>query len=146
MKWIAIAVLGCSMVVSAQTAKVVQLTPDEAKQAKVLHDEQIALSKRQSDFDQAIAAKYTTEERKGGWICIANGCTEGSTKGTKQLVYRDTKEGWNLGFVYSDDFKFIVPKTYTPPASTTSPCWTNTNSGFYNCGGNLLLTPAYTVQ
>ncbi len=85
----------------AQTAKVIQLSPEEAKQAKVLHAEQDSIAKKIVEFDQAIRARYLSAPKdqeghtqtylfNGSWFWV--------------------KDGWGAGnFQYSEDFKFIVP-------------------------------------
>ena len=86
---------------TAQNAKVIQLSPEDAKQAKVLHDEQEAIAKKIVEFDQAVRTKYLTAPKEqeghtytynlnGSWVWV--------------------KDGWTTGlFEYSEDFKFIVP-------------------------------------
>lgn len=124
MKWIAIAILGCSVAIGAQTAKVIQLSPEEARQAKSLRDQQDAIAKKIAEFDQTIRDKYlkaakeeeghtATYSLNGKWIWI--------------------KSGWGNGsFQYSEDFRFIVPVPYNP---TTGTCQS------ILCG--VTLTPAY---
>jgi hypothetical protein len=95
---------------TAQNAKVIQLSPEDAKQAKVLHDEQEAIAKKIVEFDQAVRTKYLTAPKEqeghtytynlnGSWVWV--------------------KDGWGTGtFQYSEDFKFIVPV----PGVTVQPC------------------------
>lgn len=95
-----------TMISSAQTAKVIQLSQDDAKQAKALTDEQTALDKRKAEFEEAIRTRYLTVIRGDkDWgdtsVQIWNGA------GVKSY-----RAGWDTGrFEYSEDFKFIVPKT-----------------------------------
>jgi uncharacterized protein CbrC (UPF0167 family) len=80
---------------------IAQLSPEEAKQAKALHDEQNSIAKRIVEFDQAVRARYLSAPKdqeghpqtylfNGSWVWV--------------------KDGWGTGnFQYSEDFKFIVP-------------------------------------
>ena len=113
----------------SQTAKVEELNPDEANQAKALYAEQKDVEKRIEDFRKSIAKKYTMEEKYATEpYCINNSSTGllrqdlcSSTRKTK-TKYLDTKEGWESGFQFSEDYRFIVP-AHSPNTIT------------YNCSG-----------
>lgn len=128
MKWIAILVLGFSLAVAGQTAKVVQLSPDEARQAKALHDEQDSVAKKIAEFDQAIRTKYLSAPKN------EEGHTNTYSLNGKWIWVRI---GWGNGaFEYSEDFKFIVPLVLqTPPTGTCQSMF---------CG--VTLTPSYQGQ
>ncbi len=130
MKFIAIAILGLSMAASAQTAKVIQLSSEDAKQAKMLHDQQEAIAKKIADFDQAVRAKYLTAPKED------EGHTQTYSLNDKWIW---VKSGWGSGsFQYSEDFRFIVPIPYTPSPSPY-PCQSNLA---ILCG--VTLTPAWS--
>lgn len=99
MKWIAIVILGCSMVAAAQTAKVVQLSPEDAKEAKTLHDEQDNLTARMNAFHDRIQRKYLAAKEGESY----DGLIWSSVDKLR------IKSGWFEGFEYSEDFRFIVP-------------------------------------
>lgn len=112
MKWIAIAVLGFTLAAAGQTAKVIQLSPEEARQAKALRDQQDAIAKKIADFDQAIRIKYLTAPKDD------EGHTQTYSLNGKWIW---VKSGWGSGsFQYSEDFRFIVPSSvpYIPPLNT----------------------------
>jgi hypothetical protein len=90
----------------AQTAKVVELKPEEAAEAKQLHDAADRAKKAADEFDAKIGERYV-------W-------SEGSTANSYSL-----KPGWPYGFEFSDDYRFIVPKPYQ--AQAPSAC----GYGFY---------------
>ena len=90
-----------SLAVFAQTAKVVVLKPAEAAQAKKLHEALDAAKKDADDFDNEIAARYTWEE---SGFTVSNG------------AWHSTKVGWEYGFEFSEDFRFVVPKPYQAKA------------------------------
>ncbi len=129
-----------------QTAKVVQLSPEDAKQAKALDDAQNELTAKITAFRETVKQKYlVTTERKEAGDCFAGTLTLNATAGA--LVFGDGtlslkpaekpqsppkpapyyRLGWRCGdYQYSDDFRFIVPApapSYTPSPS----CATFTN-------------------
>ena len=121
-----------------QTAKVIQLSPEDAKQAQALADEQKALDEKTAAFREAVKQKYlVTTERKEAGDCYAGVFMTNATSGF--LVLGDGtinwsskpepyyRRGWRCGeYQYSDDFKFIVPVPASP--YTSSPlCTTFTN-------------------
>ena len=130
-----------------QTAKVIQLSPEDARQAKALDDAQNELTAKIAAFRETIKQKYlVTTERKeagdcyagvfmtnatSGFLVLGDGTINWSSKPEKpqappkpEPYYR---RGWRCGeYQYSDDFKFIVPVPASP--YTSSPlCTTFTN-------------------
>lgn len=112
-----------------QGAKVVALSPDDAKQAKALDDEQKALIAKAEAFREHIQKVYLTststkwEDVDACYHAEINGLSTvttelnaaGQTVGPPRFYY---KRGWNCGqFVYSEDFKFIVPAPDPPHCS-----------------------------
>jgi hypothetical protein len=88
---------------SAQTAQVIQLSPEEALRAKSLYDQKTSIDKQIEYLQAEIADKY-----------IEN----------KNL----TLQGWMWGFEYSTDFKFIVPlkpNQNSPVSGSGSTSWIN---------------------
>jgi hypothetical protein len=75
-----ICVLGLVSVSNAQTAKVIALSPEDAKQVKSLQDQEAVLQ-------QKILALHA------------------------QIRDRYVKTAWYGDFLYSEDFKYIVPMT-----------------------------------
>lgn len=121
----AVIALSIATTVSAQTAKVVALSPEDAAQAKALYDAQQKANKQLDDFRQAITNKYAMEDREEGhltgvvcgeWtkdgLLQATPCKEPKTP-PKKVMRRVLKEGWFYGFAFSEDFKFIVPEKQT---------------------------------
>ena len=133
-----------------QTAKVIQLSPEDARQAKALDDAQNELTAKIAAFRETIKQKYlvTTDKKEAG-DCYAGQfmvsyVTDGSlvlgddgtiSSATKPAEKPQTppkpapyyRLGWRCGeYQYSDDFKFIVPVPASP--YTSSPlCTTFTN-------------------
>lgn len=98
------AVLASSLL-NAQTAKVVQLSAQDAAVAKSLHEQREALDKRIAELDALIAKRYLQDTKKDGLTFSL--CTSGPCP-----TY---KAGWSGSFEFSEDYKFIVPRTYSPP-------------------------------
>ena len=147
MKLIAIALLAVATICSSQSAKVIQLDPGDAAEAASLDAEMKALVARQEAFHKSVVEKYlvTKDRRFGGYpyessnlLTAVDGlifCTIGSPcheptpqeKAAAEKVRKEEeakrrwiKMGWDYGeFVYSEDFKFIVPKPTTPISSFT---------------------------
>ena len=89
---------GC---LQAQTAKVIQLSPEDAAKAKALYAQKADIEKQIDDLQQKITATYLAKNKEiqesWGWYPWP----------------------WLNGFEFSDDFKFIVPKTGTTGTATT---------------------------
>jgi hypothetical protein len=133
MKIILVLVASClSLSVKAQTAKVIELTPDESKEDVALVQERKALDEKQQNFqyDVALHHKIALEYPTTASICIlpsgALSCDGGPPPKTdhRNIEY---KTGWEAGYEFSEDYKYIVPKN-----APLSP-------NFWN--GNNLLTP-----
>lgn len=88
----------------AQTAKVIALSPEDAKVAKELIQAQDALTKRKAEFEASIRAKYLTAQKGESYT---------STFGGERI-----RSGWDYGFEFSEDWKYIVPAP-TPRYQTT---------------------------
>jgi hypothetical protein len=104
LKIIFVGVLGLGTL-NAQTAKVIALSPEDAELAKSLYNQKTALEKKIADFQDGIKKHYLVEVDKtsSGYCWLGKPCPS----------YRD---GWGFGeFEFSEDFKFIVPKS-VPPA------------------------------
>jgi hypothetical protein len=87
-----------------QTAKVIQLSPEDAKQAKSLDDEQKALTAKTEAFMASIRKTYLQIKKTDD--LFVTGCTSS----LKREDIKCYKNGWNFGdFEYSEDFKSIVP-------------------------------------
>ena len=79
--------------VFGQTAQVIQLTPDEAKQAAALYAEKAAVEAKIEALRTVIIKAHIDkirEESKGDFYTFSDGT-------------------WVGGFLYSTDFKYIVP-------------------------------------
>ncbi len=146
---------------SAQTAKVIALSPEDAAQIKSLYEQRDALNKKIEEATAKIADKYLMESKPGSDHYIT--CTESGTvsygtnicfslprhvetaeekkkheeeykkwrEAEKKATHLERKQGWS-SFEFSEDFKFIVPKN-TLSVTTYSPC---------GCGGFGCITPA----
>lgn len=134
MKHIA-AILFCIFTTSlfAQDAKVIALDPADAAKAKALFEEKARVEKGIADLQNKIQDAYVSHDEETvnygiscpmfiytGAPCLA----KKDDKPAKRPMIRALNDGWKLGFVYSDDFKFIVPKPQpfplvTPPCSET---------------------------
>lgn len=75
----------------AQTARVVELSASDTAQAKALYVEQEALTKRTIAFRESIQKRYLYDPS------------------VPARSFSPFKEGWDIGFQYSVDFRFIVP-------------------------------------
>lgn len=100
------------LLLPAQTAKVIQLSPEDAKQAQNLYAEKAEVEAKIADLQNKIKVEYLSEYQE----------SFGSY----------TLPGWELGFEYSTDFKFIVPK----------PTPLNLNSLFPSTGNCSWIAPA----
>lgn len=129
------AVIGLALAARGQDAKVIALNAEDARQAKFLQEQVDIATKRLRDFNEEIRHKYTqtmTMECPGSWTF---GSGEGyitiNPNGNLVTEHKDTpppppckkteknyhdKDGWSLGFKYSEDYKYIVPSIL--PASS----------------------------
>lgn len=133
MKLTILSVLFLAASLHAQTAKVIPLSPEDAALAKSLADQKAAIVQKMDELQKKITDKYLMEEKPGaatfGYVITcgisSNGlCTPTQTPPAKKGEHHsELKSGW-WNFEYSEDFKYIVPRTVT---STITPCtnWTN---------------------
>jgi hypothetical protein len=139
--------LALPLLLPAQTAKVIQLDPEEAAKVKQLYQQKADAEQAISDFQIKIQEKYTKRkvEYNPGLSCLTpsgNGivgvglCGGEKDPATKKAFYWDFISGWNYGFEYSEDFKFIVPKA--APASSYI------GNEVYACPN--WVTPAFTLS
>jgi len=117
-----------SVAASAQSAKVVALSPEDTAQIKALYAAREEANKRLEDFRKKIQDKYISEDKEGypltGTIAISNcvisingsgalstsPCAENKAKQPeKKHFYRALKSDWYRGFELSSDFRYIVP-------------------------------------
>jgi hypothetical protein len=138
-----IALLLYSLGAIGQDAKVIALTPEEARQAKFMQDQVDIAIKRQKDFYESLRHKYTQSMTMGCSLFQAYGVTNGGSivvngQGEihgvdkdgkpipppppckKEPQYHD-KSGWGDGFRYSEDFKYIVPVQQKPSVNECYP-------------------------
>ncbi len=120
----------------AQTAKVVQLSPADAAEAKSLYEQKAAIEKKIADLQERISHQYVSDEKVYPTsICISGvsvlhpdgtttsfpsvPCTtlKPTPEQEKASHYFTIKSGWENGFEFSDEFKFVVPKAYKEPTS-----------------------------
>lgn len=145
---IALALLALSLAAQAQTAKVIELSPDEAKEAVKLDQQRKALDLEEQNFryNLAIHHKIAIEYPTTASFCIvpkgALSCDAGpAPKPDHRAV--EYKNDWSNGFEYSEDYRFIVPAktpsaptncyasmltncSFTSPFYTTTPAWGTT--------------------
>lgn len=136
MKFYAVLFMVCLIApCAAQNAKVVQLSPEHAAQAKALHDKEVALQKEKDDFTRMIQNKYLSEQREdsqyigsGSFVCVNSdskivSCDPGKSEPPPKKVFRLViQHGWEQGFEYDENFRFIVPKP-EPPSRPYSGCY-----------------------
>ena len=122
MKSIVAVILALACVpVLAQTALVVQLSAADAAKAKQLYDSQLAAEKAYQDFQTDVGNRYVSHEVTAtacAAICTQDGC--GCTSPTPTLEQEKASHSFQLnrdwwqGFIFSEDFKFIVPRILPP--------------------------------
>ncbi len=130
---------GFSLSALGQTAKVIQLSPEDAAQAKSLYAQQAAIQKKIDALNDKITTQYTSEAVPEG-NCIATAYGSWVFSGPCSGMGAPTssvKPGWENGFEFSEDFKFIVPKPIPP--QTLSNC--SLSSGCITYGGMYTTTP-----
>jgi hypothetical protein len=144
-----------------QTAKVMAVTPEDTTQIVALRAAADAANKALSDFNEKVRVKYITtlDNSKGNqedvnvsYTSIIIGCNithyygavpltncdmTWSTEPVKPRRYKLT--GWEYGFEWSEDFRYIVP-VRPPTYSTQSGQW-NTCPWYVN-GGVITTSPA----
>lgn len=110
MKTVIVAVaMSLAVACSAQTAKVVALTPDEAREAKAISDQQKELDNRLAALRHKIIASHLYADGEEYWSCSIG-----------LPIEHHIKEGWGCGsdFEFSDDYRFIVPSRNTGTSAT----------------------------
>ena len=123
MKSIVAVILALACVpVLAQTALVVQLSAADAAKAKQLYDSQLAAEKAYQDFQTDVGNRYVSHEVTAtacAAICTQDGC-HSCTPPTPTLEQEKASHSFQLnrdwwqGFIFSEDFKFIVPRILPP--------------------------------
>ena len=101
----------------AQTARVIVLTPDEAKQASDLYAQRAEIDAKIGQFKDALAQKYIITPCKDTSLSLC-------------IVYDPS---WLPGFEFSTDFKAIFPtqpalRWTPPPSSSDSVVWLSTGA------------------
>jgi|ERR1700721_1118235 len=120
---IAVCILAFAALAYGQDAKVVQLSSEDAAQAKVLHQATIDAQKAEAEFVVVVRNKYLQEEPP---------LPKGIFNFWSPCSFRAIS-GWGCGeFTYSEDFRFIVPKTEKPTQSCPQPV--------YGLGSGAILT------
>jgi hypothetical protein len=110
MKIIAILGLSISLTVSAQTAKVVQLSPLDAEKARSLYEQRDRIDKEISDLEVQIGHQYISNmEPRTGCVNYNQDLDSVPCEKPKGKTFT-LQPGWESGFEFSDNFKFIVPK------------------------------------
>lgn len=136
-----------SVAAHAQSAKVIALSPADAKEAKDLYAQRDAINKRIDDLHQKVTDKYLSDEKPGpgpsltGYITTtcamilsingvqppcppetadAKKAREDREAKEKLMHHLEVKDDWRNGFEFSDDFKFVVPKSISMPSN---PSW-----------------------
>jgi hypothetical protein len=123
----------------AQDAKVVALSADEAAQAQALYARKAEIEKQISDLYDELDKKYIQSSHvySSKYQIVLSGCKKISET---QQVCTGSRAGWDWGFVYSEDFKYIVPKPRPPAIPVYNNCggmatWGNTEVRFLNGEG-----------
>lgn len=104
MKKIIVIVLLLAGTVGAQSANVIELRPGDADRAKKSWE---ALQLAQADWEsvqKAIGSRYVY---KAPCVASSSGVWPPSSE---EFCIRNPKEGFENGFEFSKDFKYIVPK------------------------------------
>lgn len=102
----------------AQTAKVIALTPEDAKTAQDVDLQVNEALKRKSDFYEKVRLKYIGGYPAGrlNLICFSAGCEPSKHDG------KDAIPGWESGFEFSDDWKYIVPLKFLYSPNLNNSC------------------------
>jgi hypothetical protein len=103
-KMIKILFLLVSTILPAQTAKVIELSPQDQVLSKNKHDDLVRAQKASDDWNTYIQHKYI-----------------------------EKKSGWEFGYQFSEDYKFIVPKSYILPGVFSGIPGNITSSGNITC-------------
>jgi hypothetical protein len=98
--------------VNGQTAKVIALTPDETKEAKSIAEARAELDKREVALRAQIDVRYLHTKEPQGNVITTHTFADGD--------WYYVRSGWENGFLFSDDWKFIVPKQSTLSGDVTT--------------------------
>jgi hypothetical protein len=115
---------------AAQDAKVLALDEQDAKDAAALYQQLHDVQAKIGQLHDRITTKYLTVEKSGPGF-VSSVCFK-SVSGVAEYApcsedpktpktHKEVRDGW-LDFVYSADFKFIVPKPYEAPSSASYSC------------------------
>lgn len=106
---IAVCILAFAALAYGQDAKVVQLSSEDAAQAKFLHQATIDAQKIEAEFVVFVRNKYLQEPP------LPKGAFGFTISSSRDSCSFHALFGWGCGeFTYSEDFRFIVPKTEKP--------------------------------
>src|ERR1700735_1313081 len=101
-----------ALAASAQTAKVVQLSPLDAEKARSLYEQSDRIDKEISDLEVQIGQQYISNmEPRTGCVNYNKALDSVPCEEPKGKTFT-LQPGWESGFVFSDNFKFIVPKHF----------------------------------
>ena len=132
----------CASVADAQQAQVIELSPADAARAQAAWEKLKAAEKEFSALRESINKSYLTvpESEPDSGQCLNCLCDTWSC-GTeeKDRIYR--RGGWDYGFDFSKDFRFIVPQG----APKTQSCWQNSHimpASYTHVGMSHLIIPA----
>jgi hypothetical protein len=89
--------------VQAQDARVIELKRDDAVQAAKLYEEMKSAEKRWEEFQAHVKSTYLTFDKDLSCEPL--------------LCFGDARS-FDNGFIFSSDFRFIVPKPVTPQIQT----------------------------
>ena len=105
---------------TSQTAKVIALSPEDAKARAALEAQRVEIENKIEALDEAIRMRYTTVGEKDPEASSVQ-----SLVGLSSLFdngpSRYYRRGWEHGVNYTEDFKFIVPLTFGYDYSYTAP-------------------------
>lgn len=124
MKKLALLAVFLALPIFGQTAKVIALSPADAAEAKILYAQREALDKKIEALREKITRSYLVEDKVRYDSHV-------------QFQYLVLRSGWHSDFLYSEDFRFIVPNTSSASGSLTI-CGNCCASTFLN--GNILTT------
>ena len=142
---IALSLAVCSLSATAQTAQVIALTPDEAKEVRALYTEQDEVANKLKALQSQIKLNHVAVDPKdpdagnvgasiNEFVECDNLLDHAPCAKGKIYAYR---KGWENGFEFSTDFKYIVPLP-APQYTVTKAC----NPMIYYNNGDLFTSPA----
>lgn len=141
---VAILAFAMSTALLAQNAKVIELTPAEATEAKSIAQEQKDLAQREIDlrYDIALHHNIARELPTRASACIGKGCIPSGLPEADHRWVEFVVGGWLNGFEYSEDYRFIVPKAAPASNYIQSPCGAWGTTTLANC---LTINPAWAT-